>query len=59
MLDIHMRGDFAVVRGFRATNHDKSFEAGVSFDFVDGRLDREWEVVDVTVSCKLAKPLWW
>jgi hypothetical protein len=49
-----MRGDLTAVQRFQAAKQDQGFEAGITFNFVDGYLNCKREVVDVTVSCKLA-----
>jgi len=48
-----MGGNFPIIRWFWTADQDQGFETGVPFDFVDGRLNRQWKLVNVTILCTL------
>lgn len=52
--NVHVCGDGSTLRWFQTANQDQGFEAGVPLDLFDGHLNRQRNVVDVAVPCKLA-----
>jgi len=49
-----MGGDFTTIQWLQAANQNHGLEAGESFNFVNGCLNCEGKIVDMTTKLKLA-----